>query len=221
MEEVERRRPKKHSKPSAIAIERRSDLQEAAIRCIADKGYAAVTVAMICDDAGFSRGLIGHYFKGKDELVLEAISRSTAQLGEATRRVVEAAGADPADRLHAVVHSSFSPPGFTPNQAAVWTALASNAKWSPPLGEMYRQLWRDYRAGIAGLFQRAALQRNRTIDANAAALLFCRMIEGFWIGWAADPTMMTVAESESACHSLVDMLLGEPSSISKKAVPDP
>jgi TetR/AcrR family transcriptional repressor of bet genes len=220
MEQVERRRPKKRTKPSAIAVERRSDLQEAAIRCITDKGYAAVTVAMICDDAGFSRGLIGHYFKGKDELVLEAINRATARLAEATRRVVEAAGNDPADRLHAVVRSSFSPPGFTPSQVAVWTALASNAKWSPPLGHLYRQLWQDYRVGIAGLFERAAAQRNRAIDADAASLLFSRMIEGFWIGSAAAPEMMTVAESESACHALVELLLGEPSSISRKAVPD-
>jgi AcrR family transcriptional regulator len=216
MEQVERRKPRKHTKPSAIAIERRSELQEAAIRCIADKGYAAVTVAMICDDAGFSRGLIGHYFKGKDELVLEAISRSTTRLGEATRRVVEAAGEDPADRLHAVVRSSFSPPGFTANQTAVWAALASNAKWSAPLGDMYRQLWRKYRTGIAGLFERAAAQRNLSIDADAAALMFSRLIEGFWIGWAADPDMMTVAESERACHALVDLLLGETSPISKK-----
>jgi TetR/AcrR family transcriptional repressor of bet genes len=218
MEQVERRRPKKRTKPSAIAIERRSELQEAAIRCIADKGYAAVTVAMICDEAGFSRGLIGHYFKGKDELVLEAISRSTTQLGEATRRAVEAAGSDPADRLHAVVRSSFSPPGFTLNQAAVWTALASNAKWSAPLGEMYRKLWRDYRTGIAGLFQRAAAQRDLSIDADAAALLFSRMIEGFWIGWVADPNMMIVAEAERTCHALVDLLLGDSSPLCKKAV---
>jgi TetR/AcrR family transcriptional regulator, transcriptional repressor of bet genes len=213
MEQVERRTPKKRTKPSATAVERRSSLQEAAIRCTADKGYAAVTVAMICDEAGFSRGLIGHYFKGKDELVLEAISRSTTQLGEATRRVVEAAGTDPTDRLHAVVNSSFSPPAFTPNQAAVWTALASNAKWSPPLGEMYRQLSRAYRVGIAALFERAAVQRNRAVDASAASLLFCRMIEGFWIGWVADPNMMSAAEAESACHALVDLLLGESSSV--------
>jgi TetR/AcrR family transcriptional repressor of bet genes len=213
MEQVERRKPRKRTKPSATAVERRSNLQEAAIRCIADKGYAAVTVAMICDEAGFSRGLIGHYFKGKDELVLEAISRSTTELGEATRRVVEAAGTDPTDRLHAVVTSSFSSPGFTLNQAAVWTTLASNAKWSPRLGEMYRQLWRDYRVGIAGLFERAAAQRNRAVDARAASLLFCRMIEGFWIGCVADPNMMSAAEAKSACHALVDLLLGESSSV--------
>lgn len=190
-------------------MERRRDLQEAAIRCIAAKGYAAVTVAMICDEAGVSRGLIGHYFKGKEELVLEAISRSTTQLADATRRVVEAVGSDPAARLHAVVRSSFSSPGFTPDQAAVWSALAGNARWAPRLGEMYRRVWQDYGAGIAGLFKRAAAHRKVSIDAKAAALMFSRLIEGFWVGWAADPGMMKVIDAEKACHTLVDWLLGE------------
>jgi TetR/AcrR family transcriptional repressor of bet genes len=208
MELVARRRPRKRTTPSAIAIERRGELQEAAIRCIAERGYAAVTVAMICDEAGFSRGLIGHYFKGKDALVLEAIKGFTTQLAEATRRSVEAAGANPVDRLHAVVKSSFSPPGFTPNQASVWVALAGSAKWSEPLAQMYRQLWSDYRAGIAGLFERSAAQKKCTIDAEAAALIFSRMIEGFWVGWVADPDMMTVAQAERACHEMLDLLLG-------------
>jgi len=207
MELVARRRPKKRTTPSVIALERRSELQDAAIRCIAEKGYAAVTVAMICDAAGFSRGLIGHYFKSKDALVLAAVQGFTRQHTEATRRAVEAAGSNPIDHLHAVVHASFSPPGFTPNQAAVWVAVAGSAKWSQPLADLYQQLWRDYRNGIASLFTRAATQNQRTIDAETAALLFSRMIEGFWTGWVADPGMMTVAQAERACHSLVDLLL--------------
>lgn len=216
MEQQMGRRPKKREKPSAIAIERRRELQEAAIRCIADKGYAAVTVAMICDEAGFSRGLIGHYFKGKDALVLEAINSFAAELAEATRRAVEVAGSDPANRLHAVVKSSFSPPGFSPQKAAVWAALAGSAKWSKPLAETYRELWRDYRVGIAGLFERAAQDRKLTIDAKAAALLFSRMVEGFWVGWVADPSMMSVAEAERACHGMLDLILDMPSAISSK-----
>jgi TetR/AcrR family transcriptional regulator, transcriptional repressor of bet genes len=208
MELVARRKPRKRTTPSAIAIERRGELQQAAIRCIAEKGYAAVTVAMICDEAGFSRGLIGHYFKGKDALVLEAIKGFTTQLAEATRRAVEAAGSNPVDRLHAVVKSSFSPPGFTPNQASIWVALAGSAKWSEPLALMYRQLWSEYRAGIAGLFERIAAQKKRAIDAEAAGLIFSRMIEGFWVGWVADPDMMTVAQAERACHTMLDLLLG-------------
>ncbi|MGF7162449.1 AcrR family transcriptional regulator [Rhodoligotrophos appendicifer] len=210
-----RRRPRQREKPSAIAIERRRELQEAAIRSIAEKGYAAVTVAMICDEAGFSRGLIGHYFKGKDDLVLEAISVFTSELAEATRQAVRAAGRDPYDRLHAVVRSSFSPPGFTPDKAAVWTALAGSAKWSPPLAALYRELWRSYRSGIAGLMTRAAADRNLEIDADLAAMLFSQMIEGFWIGWVADPVAVSKENAEKACHGMLDLLLGSPSSLSK------
>jgi AcrR family transcriptional regulator len=213
----ERRKPKQRRKPSVIAIERRRELQEAAIRSIADKGYAAVTVAMICDEAGFSRGLIGHYFKGKDDLVLEAINGFTVELAEATRKAVEAAGSDPYDRLHAVVKSSFSAPGFTPDKAAVWTALAGSAKWSPPLATLYRELWKDYRTGIAGLMKRAAAERKLQIDVDLAALLFSQMIEGFWIGWVADPVSVKKSDAEKACHGMLDLLLGAPSSLSRKS----
>src|SRR3954468_1877231 len=106
-------RVRQQRKPSRIAQERKQDLIEAAIRNIADHGYDAVTVATICEEAGFSRGLIGHYFSGKDELLLEAIQRFSTQLAEANHDAAEAAGSDPVNRLHAIVRSSFSPPGFT------------------------------------------------------------------------------------------------------------
>lgn len=203
-----RRRTAQRRKPSAIAIERRRDLQEAAIRSIAAKGFAAVTVAMICEEAGFSRGLIGHYFKGKDDLLLEAIQGVSSELAEANRRAAKAAGKDPIERLHAVVKSSFSPPGFTREKVLVWVALAGNAPWSPQLATIYRDLWRDYRSGIAGLMKRAAQARGVAIDADLAALTFSQLIEGFWVGWAADPVAVDKARAEKACHDLVDRMLG-------------
>jgi hypothetical protein len=47
-------------------------------------------------------------------------------------------------------------------------------------------------------------------------LLFSRTIEGFWVGWVADPSMMSVAEAERACHGMVDLILGMPSVISSR-----
>ena len=46
--------PRKHS-ASRIAEERKRDLIQAAIKDIAAHGYDAVTVATICEEAGFSR----------------------------------------------------------------------------------------------------------------------------------------------------------------------
>ena len=203
-----RRRVVQRRKPSAIAMERRRDLQEAAIRSIAAKGFAAVTVAMICEEAGFSRGLIGHYFKGKDDLLLEAIQGVSSELAEANRRAAKAAGKDPVERLHAVVRSSFSPPGFTREKVLVWVALAGNAPWSPQLATIYRDLWRDYRSGIAGLMKRAGQVHGLHIDAELSALTFSQIIEGFWVGWAADPVAVDKAQAEKACHEMVDRMLG-------------
>ena len=200
------RRVPRRTKVSKVASQRRRDLIEAAIRSIASVGYEAVTIISICEEAGFSRGLIGHYFKGKDDLLLEAIEAITTELGEATRQASAGAGPDAIERLHAVIRASFTPPGFTPEKVAVWVALTSTARWSPPLAEIYRRLWKDWREGIGRLFDKAAEQHNLTIDSRLAALTLSQLIEGFWVGWAADPATVTERKAEAACHQYLDML---------------
>jgi AcrR family transcriptional regulator len=196
-------------KPSRIAVERRRELIEAAIRDIASNGYDAVTVASICAEAGFSRGLIGHYFSSKEELLLEAVETVAVQLGEAIRDAANAAGHAPIERLHALIHASFTPPGLTADKVAVWVALASSARWSTSLAHIYRQIWVNYRAGVGRLFSRAAEERRLTIDAENVALAFSQLIEGLWIGIAGDPGTVTPAKAETCCHHYVDLMLNE------------
>ncbi len=195
-------------KPSRIAELRRRDLIDAAIRDIATLGYDAVTVATICERAGFSRGLIGHYFAGKDDLLLEAVKTVAADLGEAIRSAARAAGDDPAARLHALITASFTPPGFTPEKVAVWVALAGNAGWSPTLADLYRAIWRDYRTAVGRLFSRAAQDRGIVLDPDRTALTFSQLVEGLWVGWAADPQAVAPDKAAACCHAYVDMVLG-------------
>jgi TetR/AcrR family transcriptional regulator, transcriptional repressor of bet genes len=177
-------------KPSRIAEERKRDLIQAAIRDIAAHGYDAVTVATICEEAGFSRGLIGHYFSGKDDLLHEAVKTVATELGAAIRSAADAAGPDPAARLHALIAASFTPPGFTPEAT------------------LYRDIWRDYRAGVGRLFARAAKDRRIKLDPDRTALTFSQLVEGLWVGWAADPEAITQQTAEDCCHTYIDMILG-------------
>ena len=199
--------PRKHS-ASRIAEERKRDLIQAAIRDIAAHGYDAVTVATICEEAGFSRGLIGHYFSGKDDLLHEAVKTVATELGAAIRSAADAAGPDPAARLHALISASFTPPGFTPEKVAVWVSLTGAARWSPPLATLYRAIWRDYRAGVGRLFARAANDRRVKLDADRTALTFSQLVEGLWVGWAADPEAIAPQTAEDCCHAYIDMILG-------------
>ena len=186
-----------------IAIARRQDLTDAAIRSIAAVGYGDTTVQSICAEAGFSRGLIGHYFAGKEELLLNAVRQVARELEDATRVVVDQAGPGALDRLHAVVKASFSPPSFTAERVSVWVALAGAARWSPPLAQVYRELWRGYRAAIARLMARAVEETGVAIDAGQAALAFSRLIEGCYIGSAVDPADVSRQAAEAACHAFL------------------
>src|SRR5260221_13480541 len=94
-------RVRQQRKPSRIAQERKQDLIEAAIRNIADHGYDAVTVATICEEAGFSRGLIGHYFSGKDELLLEAVQEVDIR----RRKALPTSVRDPGGDTYATLYS--------------------------------------------------------------------------------------------------------------------
>ena len=191
-----------------IAEVRRKDLIDAAIATIADLGYGDVTVQTICETAGVSRGLIGHYFSGKDELLLEAVRQVAAELGNTTREAAQNAGLDPVAKLHAVVAASFSLPVFSVEKVAVWTALASNARLTPELAKVYRDLWRDYRSRLIRLIEREAVTSGRTLNAPGIALTFTQLMEGLWVGWLADPGAVTRDAAEAACHDYLDAVLG-------------
>lgn len=183
---------------------KRQEFVAAVMKAIAEYGYKDLTVATICEAAGFSRGLIGHYFRGKDALLLHAVGEMAKDFERATRAAVADAGQDPLDRLHAVVAASFRPPVFVPERVLVWVALASTSHWSPELAEIYRKLNRPYRRGLASLLQRAADARGVKVNPDRLAITLTQLTEGWWSGWAADPKTISAAEGEAACHDLLN-----------------
>ncbi|MGE3150016.1 MAG: transcriptional regulator BetI [Pseudorhodoplanes sp.] len=204
--EIQARQRRKYTK--RIAPVRRRDLIQATIRDISAHGYDQVTVASICEEAGFSRGLIGHYFSSKNELLLEAVKTVADQIGAAFQDALATAGKDPRARLHALIAASFRPPAFTAENVAVWVSLVSAARWSPQLAKVYRTIWLEYRAGVARLVGRAAAGSG--VKADRVALTFSQMVEGFWIGLAADPQSVSPEEAEECCHAYIDLILPPP-----------
>jgi TetR/AcrR family transcriptional repressor of bet genes len=202
----ERGRPRGSSDQEA----KRQEFVEAVMRSIAENGYKDVTVATICEAGGFSRGLIGHYFPGKDALLLHAVRELAKDFESATRAAADGAGQDPIDRLHAVVAASFREPVFTEEKVLVWVALASTSHWSPELADVYRKLYRPYHRGLASLMKKAADERGVRVNSERLAITLTQLVEGLWSGWAADPKTVSVREAEAACHDLLNAFLPGP-----------
>jgi AcrR family transcriptional regulator len=177
------------------------------MRSIAENGYKDLTVATICEAGGFSRGLIGHYFPGKDALLLHAVCEVAKDFESATRAAAAEAGQDPVDRLHAVVAASFREPVFTSERVLVWVALASTSHWSPELADVYRKLYRPYHRGLARLIKKASDERGLKVNSQRLAITLTQLVEGLWSGWAADPRTVSVREAEAACHDLLNAFL--------------
>lgn len=69
---------------------RREQFVRVAWRLIADHGIDDVTVRDIAREAGYSDGILAHYFNGKDELLVHALELSHEQLHERRDREREA-----------------------------------------------------------------------------------------------------------------------------------
>lgn len=173
---------------------RRQDLVQGTIRSIAALGYSNSTVQTICEAANVSRGLIGHYFDGKDALLLEAFRHLCDRQDAEMRDAIRAAGDDPLDRLLAATVVSFQSAASREN-ALVWLALCGVAPWNPQMTELYQSLYHRYRSWIQHMMERAARDRGMAINARHAALTYAQMVDGFWIGWLMDHAAYSLEEA--------------------------
>lgn len=61
-------------------VERREELVRAAWRLIAERGLDELTIREIAREAGYSAGILAHYFENKDDLLLHALRVSHEQI---------------------------------------------------------------------------------------------------------------------------------------------
>jgi TetR/AcrR family transcriptional regulator, transcriptional repressor of bet genes len=165
---------------------RRRDLIKGTIKSISEHGYADSTVQSICDAAGLSRGLIGHYFDGKEDLLLQAFCSLTKRLDDEVRLAMAKVGKDPFRRLLTVSIITFNEPKVRWKDAPVWLAFWGVARWNPEMLEVHRTLYRRFRRWIERLIATAAADRDLKIDARRAAITFTQLIDGLWLGWVME-----------------------------------
>lgn len=195
----------------AEAIDRRSDLIDATLSIVAEHGFAETTVERICAAAGVSRGLISHYFAGKDDLLIEAYRRLSDELAAETAKAmrgpaVNDGDGDPVSRLRALIEVSFRPPVFDPHKMSAWLAFWSAARASAAMNRLNRELYRGYRASVTRLMAEAARERGVALDAHGAATALTALIDGLWLELTLDSEAFGPDRAEAACLDFLDRL---------------
>jgi AcrR family transcriptional regulator len=138
-------RPPKYRR--AHPEDRRADLVEATLRCLAEQGHAGVSVRRIAAEAGVSPGLVNHHFDGIEALVAAAYEKlSQDLLAEVMARV--AAESDPRRRLSAYFAAIFSDAVLDPGLLKIWVVFWSLLPHTEPLKAIQKRMWVDYRGSI-------------------------------------------------------------------------
>ncbi len=72
---------------SVIGDIRREELTEAALKCLATKGYDRVTLDDVTKEAGLSKGIASYYFRNREDLLISVIQRMWDNMVGVTRKV--------------------------------------------------------------------------------------------------------------------------------------
>ena len=160
--------------------ERREEIAEAAWRVIEREGLTGADLRGIAREAGYTTGVITHYFRDKRELMASAfgllVDRSTARMSRASTEagLMEAlAQVLPLDEERR-------------REATIWLALVSASLTDPELAKGLRLRYRQARQAMSPVF-RAALEEVRGEDPEDLGDELLAVVDGITVDALSDP----------------------------------
>jgi len=198
---------KRPSTQKEIQAFRRLSLVEGALQSIATHGLHGTTVQTISESSGSSRGLVNHYFKNKDDLIVAAYRHLADEWEGRVTKFMRESGKSAVGRLKALATASFHSEVLDQKWLKAYLAFWNEAQHSLSLRTVNREVNTQYREAVTRLFTRAAIERSSEIDAQSAAIGLLALIDGLWLQLALDPTNLDPAQAQATCHSFIERML--------------
>ncbi|MCX7057158.1 MAG: TetR family transcriptional regulator C-terminal domain-containing protein [Proteobacteria bacterium] len=166
---------------------RREEIAALTVRVIRTEGSASATIRRIATEGGFSIGVLGHYFKDKDDLVAFAFQWMATQSFKELDVAVAAAEPGLA-RLRAAMGFMVPAPG-EPSFIAVWLSLWDGALKNPALARVHRAYYARWRRHLRRYVREAVVQGEiAPLESSDNAVdLLSAVIDGLWIGVTFEP----------------------------------
>jgi len=168
-------------KRTASKEERRLQLIDATIRCIAHHGLSDTTTALVASEAGLSGGIINLHFQSKDKLLLATLEHVVDEYKSLFEKVLAQAGGSAAEKLLALVGVDFHPSVCERDKLAVWFAFWSESKARPTYRRLCADRDRDYDRAIKRLCADIIAEGGYTVDPEDIANALTAMTEGLWL----------------------------------------
>lgn len=192
---VDRDQRRKEIAMLTLALMRSEGLENASIRSIARRG-------------GYSMGVLTHYFRTKDELVVFTFrwlaEHTFAQLEGL--RVRNPAGLA---RLEAAMDAHL-PQASEPAALALWMSLWGRALRTPAFAREHRNYYRRWRAYIRECLDDAKRARRipARLDVSEATDLLVAAVDGLWLAMTLEPRRFTRLQRKRLLRQTINAITG-------------
>lgn len=161
--------------------ERRTQLFEATLATIAERGFSRTTLTEVARRAGLSHGLVLFHFETKEKLLVETLDYLSNEYKKNWQGALEVAGPEPEQKLAALVEADFSPQVCQPSRVNAWSAYWGESQSRP----LYQSKCGDNDALYIRTMEEICARMNAVhgyrIDPVRAARLIRIAIDGTWI----------------------------------------
>ena len=161
--------------------ERREAFAAATLRVIMRAGVGGLTVRAVAKEAGFTTGALTHYFRSKDQVLIEASEYSAKLMRPRMER--KGREIDALSALKGVVEEALPITPTVRGYWRIWFGFWERAAYNPAVAKVMRARYDEWRGRLAVLIRRAQAQGEApaSFDADLAAEELVAMVDGISI----------------------------------------
>jgi len=185
--------------------ERRQQLIDATIRCIAQHGLSKVTMQMVTSEAGLSVGIANLHFKSKDNLLKETLRFVAEEYHGGQIEIMEGGDIpDLGERLDALLDFQLGR-GVTQRQKmSVWFAYYGEAGARPVYQKIVSTVDKLAAQKLETLFTDIIREGNyRAVDARELATGYSALIDGLHLGLLVTPRELSKRRARAVARDFL------------------
>jgi TetR/AcrR family transcriptional regulator, transcriptional repressor of bet genes len=188
--------------------ERRAQIVEGLLTVMAERGYAAASIAMVAQAAGVAPGLVHYHFEDKQEILL-ALVDTLGQRARARRDAFVAHARTARTRLFAAIDALLAPgDGADPRAVACWVAIGAEAVRQPEVRQHYERLVHEAVGELEALLRDVLRsERRSTAKVGIAAAGLMAAVEGCFRLAAAAPDVIAAGSAAGLVRAIATGLI--------------
>lgn len=195
-----------NAKRTARREQRRRQLIDATMKCIARKGMGSTTLADVAGEAGLSQGIVNLHFESKENLLTETLRHLADEYKAQFNKAYENSGPGPAEKLLALIELDLRPSICDRRKVAVWFAFWGEVKSRPTYRKICDERDQYYDDIVESLAREIIADGEyEGVTAESVAIVLTSMTNGLWLSCLISPASF---DRHKAMFAVLEYLRG-------------